>query len=227
MHAFPGPSSQSSISRSLQRAEVLLRSTLNPSLKWLFHGRNKDEEEEERNFVAANNLTSRSSARLLRLQQALLTVAPQWQLVSGAQMGSPQVCVKGLPADGGVLLLPSASSLQKNYRALWRLLEQRSLLIFIHEYTRRAGIAAAYISRVRHLLEKSRLTLNQAPSNWYSLRVGLGSLSQELRIHLNHWSCLFSRVQSDQYLRPALVRHTKLLVEIKQTLDLLGLQALV
>lgn len=67
----------------------------------------------------------------------------------------------------------------------------------------------------------------QAPSNWSSLRVGLGSLSQELRIHLNHWSCLFSKVQSDQYLRPALVRHTKLLVEIKQTLDLLGLQALV
>ncbi|XP_019109901.1 uncharacterized protein ccdc142 isoform X2 [Larimichthys crocea] len=222
-----GPSSQRSISRSLQRAEVLLRSTFNPSLKWLFHGRSEDEEEEEQNFVVAHNLASRSSARLLRLQQALLTVAPQWQLVGGAQMGSPQVSVKCLPAEGGVLLLPSSSSLQKNYRALWRLLEQRSLLIFIHEYTRRARIAAAYISRVRHLLEKSRLTLNQAPSNWSSLRVGLGSLSQELRIHLNHWSCLFSKVQSDQYLRPALVRHTKLLVEIKQTLDLLGLQALV
>ncbi|TKS71960.1 Coiled-coil domain-containing protein 142 [Collichthys lucidus] len=222
-----GPSSQRSISHSLQRAEVLLRSTFNPSLKWLFHGRSEDEEVEEQNFVVAHNLASRSSARLLRLQQALLTVAPQWQLVGGAQMGSPQVCVKGLPAEGDVLLLPSSSSLQKNYRALWRLLEQRSLLIFIHEYTRRTRIAAAYVSRVCHLLEKSRLTLNQAPSNWSSLRVGLGSLSQELRIHLNHWSCLFSKVQSDQYLRPALVRHTNLLVEIKQTLDLLGLQALV
>ena len=91
MCAPPGSWSQSSISRSLQRAETLLRSTFNPSLKWLFHGRSQDEEEEEGNFVVAHNLVSRSSARLLRLQQALLTVAPQWQLVGRAQTGSPQV----------------------------------------------------------------------------------------------------------------------------------------
>lgn len=57
--------------------------------------------------------------------------------------------------------------------------------------------------------------------------IGLGSLNQELRVHLNHWSCLISKVQSDHYLRTALVQQTRLLVEIKQTLDLLGLQALV
>ncbi|XP_054453519.1 uncharacterized protein ccdc142 isoform X2 [Anoplopoma fimbria] len=232
-----GSWSQRSISRSLQRAETLLRSTFNPSLKWLFHGRSQDEEEDEGNFVVAHNLVSRSSARLLRLQQALLTVAPQWQPVSGAQRGSPQVCVKGIPSEGGVLLLPSSSSscsysvLQGHYRALWRLLEQRSLLLFIHEYTRRARLTAAYISRVSHLLEqqleKSHRTPSQTPSSWSSAGVGLGSLSQELRVHLNHWSCLFSKVQSDHYLRPALVQQTRLLGEIKQTLDLLGLQALV
>ncbi|XP_074503885.1 uncharacterized protein ccdc142 [Sebastes fasciatus] len=227
-----GSWSQRSISRSLQRAETLLRSTFNPSLKWLFHGRIQDEEEAEGNFVVAHNLVSRSSARLLRLQQALLNVAPQWQPVGRAQMVSPQVCVKGLPAEGGVLLLPSSSSfLQGHYTALWRLMEQRSLLLFIHEYTRRARLAAAYISRVSHLLEdqrkKSHLTLYQTPSSWSSTRVGLCSLSQELRVHLNHWSCLFSKVQSDRYLRPALVQQTGLLAEIKQTLDLLGLQALV
>ncbi|XP_044219292.1 uncharacterized protein ccdc142 isoform X2 [Thunnus albacares] len=216
-----GSWSQSSISRSLQRAETLLRSTFNPSLKWLFHGRSQDEEEEEGNFVVAHNLVSRSSARLLRLQQALLTVAPQWQLVGRAQTGSPQVCVKGLPAEGSVLLLPSSSSfLQGHYRALWRLLEQRSLLLFIHEYTRRARLTAAYISRVSQLL-------NQNPSNCSSFRVGLGSLCQELRVHLNHWSCLSSKVQSDHYLRLALIQQATLLLEIRQTLDLLGLQALV
>ncbi|XP_035856796.1 uncharacterized protein ccdc142 isoform X2 [Sander lucioperca] len=224
-----GSWSQSSISRSLQRAETLLRSTFNPSLKWLFHGRSEDEEEEH--FVAAANLVSRSSARLLRLQQALLTVTPQWQLVGGAQTGSHRVCVKGLPAEGGVLLLPSSPSLQGHYTALRRLLEQRCLLLFVHEYTRRARLTAAYISRVSHLLEgqlkKPHLTPNQTPSSWSSIGVGLGSLSQELRVHLNHWSCLFSKVQSDHYLRPALVQQTRLLAEIKQTLDLLGLQALV
>ncbi|XP_039978861.1 uncharacterized protein LOC120787271, partial [Xiphias gladius] len=64
-------------------------------------------------------------------------------------------------------------------------------------------------------------------SNWSSFKVSLCSLSQELRVHLNHWSCLSSKVQSDHYLRPALVQRTMLLVEIKQTLDSLGLQALV
>lgn len=89
--APPGSWSQRSIASSLQRAESLLRSTFNPSLKWLFHCRGQDEEEDEGHFVVAHNLVSRSSARLLRLQQALLTVAPQWQQVSWAQRGSPQV----------------------------------------------------------------------------------------------------------------------------------------
>lgn len=96
MFFFPGSWSQRSISRSLHRAETLLRSTFNPSLKWLFHGHSPDEEEEEEegNFVVAHNLVSRSSARLLRLQQALLTVAPQWQPVGVAQtlQVSPGYC---------------------------------------------------------------------------------------------------------------------------------------
>ncbi|XP_054872346.1 coiled-coil domain-containing protein 142 isoform X4 [Amphiprion ocellaris] len=162
-----GYMSQSSISYSLQRAEVLFKNTFNPSLKWLFHGHSEDEEEE--NFVVAYNLVSRSSARLLRLQQTLLIMSPQWQLVGEAQMTSPQACVKGLPGEGGVLFLPSFCCLQGHYRALWMLLNQRSSLVFIHEYSRRARLAAAYVARVRHLLEhqlkNSYLTPNQVISS--------------------------------------------------------------
>lgn len=216
------------MSRSLQQAEVLIRSSFNPSLKWLFWGHGQDQE--EKNFVVAHNLVSRSSERLLHLQQALLSVAPQWQLVGSARLSqvnlyslqcnwivmgvrrtwvnessrslisskitssafwlfnchfwdeviilnkhrscynwvhnllsslpppppSNQVCFKGMPDEAGVLLLPSSSSLQGKYRAQWRLLEQRSLLIFIHEYTRRARLAAVYISSVSRLLEHHR-----------------------------------------------------------------------
>lgn len=67
----------------------------------------------------------------------------------------------------------------------------------------------------------------QGLSSWSSHWVGLSSLSQELRVHLNHWSCLFSKVKSDDYLRPALVQQTRLLGEIRHTLDSLSLQALV
>uniref|UniRef100_A0A8C2WSB5 Coiled-coil protein 142 C-terminal domain-containing protein n=1 Tax=Cyclopterus lumpus TaxID=8103 RepID=A0A8C2WSB5_CYCLU len=214
-----------SISSSLQRAESLLRSTFNPSLKWLFHCRSHDEEEVEGHFVVAHNLVSRSSARLLRLQQALLTKqCPNLSFKPSSSLPPYQVCVKGIPVDGVILLLPSSSSvLQGHYTALWRLLEQRSLLLFIHEYTRRARLAAAYVSRVSHLLEEQLEKSHRTPQ-----QVRLNDRkAQELRVHLNHWSCLFSKVHSDHYLRPALVQHPRLLVEIKQTLDLLVLQALV
>ncbi|XP_072252351.1 uncharacterized protein ccdc142 [Leuresthes tenuis] len=219
--------SQRSISRSLLRAESLFRSTFNPSLKWLFHDHSQDEE--ENNFVVAHNLVSRSSARLQRLQQSLLDVACQWQLVGGAQMGSPQVCVKGLPVEGGVVL--HSSSIQGEYRVLRRLLEQRSLLLFLHEYTRRVRLTAAHTSRVNNLLEqqlnRSASKENETPSSWSSFRVGLGSLSQELRVHLSHWCCLFSKVHSDHYLRQALAHQSRLLEKMKRILDLLGLQLLV
>ncbi|MEQ2245374.1 hypothetical protein ILYODFUR_027190, partial [Ilyodon furcidens] len=121
--------SQTSISQSLQRAEILFKNTFNPSLKWLFHIPSQDEKEE--NLVVVDNLVSQSSARLQRVQQHLLTVVLQWQLVGGGFIG---------PLPG-------------QYKALWRLFEQRSLLLFIHEYTRRVHLTAAFITRVNYLLQ--------------------------------------------------------------------------
>lgn len=63
-------------------------------------------------------------------------------------------------------------------------------------------------------------------SSWSSDWGGLSSLSQELRVHLNHWTCLISKVKSDDSLRPALVQQTRLLDETRHTLDSLSLQAL-
>uniref|UniRef100_A0A671VRD6 Coiled-coil protein 142 C-terminal domain-containing protein n=1 Tax=Sparus aurata TaxID=8175 RepID=A0A671VRD6_SPAAU len=136
--------------------------------------------------------------------------------------------------------MPSTSLLQGSYRTLRRLLEQRSLLLFIHEYTRRAHRTAKnHVDfrtetwlRCKHKhgnsnTKDSRGAYSQTQAFPPPLQVGLGSLSQELRVHLNHWSCLFSKVHSDYHLRAALVQKSRLLVEIKQTLDLLGLQALV
>ncbi|KAM6924022.1 glycerophosphocholine cholinephosphodiesterase ENPP6 [Xenentodon cancila] len=227
--SISGNWSQSSICHSWQRAELLLRSTLNPGLRWLLHDQSQSEEED--NFVAAHNLVSRSSIRLQRLQQSLLTLAVQWQLVGGAQAGSPKACVKGLQDEGDVILLPSLSSLQQQYRALCKLLEQRSVLLFIHEFTRRVRLAAAYLSRVRHLLElqirKPHCRHQQNPSTCFPFQVSVSSLIQELRVHLNHWFCLLSRVHSDPYLRWAISHHTDLLKKMKGTLDLLCLQILV
>uniref|UniRef100_A0A3Q2Y1N9 Coiled-coil protein 142 C-terminal domain-containing protein n=1 Tax=Hippocampus comes TaxID=109280 RepID=A0A3Q2Y1N9_HIPCM len=220
-----GSWSQRTISR-------LLRSTLNPRMKWLLPGHSQDdyedEGEEEGNFVVACNLVSRSSVRILRLQNALLSMSMQWQHVSGAQMGYPKICVKGKTVSGdGLLFVPALPFLSKHYRALWRLLEQRSLLLFIHEYTRRAHLTAVYISKLGRLLEdllrKSHISSNPEGRT----KVQLVSLCREFRIHVNHWPCLYAKVQSDHYLRHALAQQKKLLDEIRRTLDLLSLQVLV
>ncbi|XP_061835609.2 uncharacterized protein ccdc142 isoform X3 [Nerophis lumbriciformis] len=212
-HNTNGSWSQRTISR-------LLQSTFNPRMRWLFDYSEEDEEEEEGNLVMAYNLVSRSSARLLRLQQVLLSVPMLWQHVSA----SSKVCVKVCSAGSEILL-------NEHYRALCKLMEQRSLLLFIHEYSRRARLTAAYISKVGQLLEdllrKSHLTSKQTPHLCSSVGVHLSSLCQEFRIHVNHWSCLSAKVQSDRYLRRALSQQNKLLGDIRQTLDLLGLQALV
>ncbi|KAM4732860.1 uncharacterized protein ccdc142 [Anableps anableps] len=199
-----GNCSQTSMYWSLQRAEILFRNAFNFSLKCLFHVPSQEEEQE--NLVVAHNLVSRSSARLQRMQQQLLTVVFQQQPVGGGLMGS-------IPGQ---------------YRNLCRLFEQRSLLLFIHEYTRRVCLSAAFISRVNHLLQhqlkKLHLTHTQVLLGSPSSIISLVSLSQEFRLHLNHWSFLYSQVHSDHFLRQALVSQTKMLEGMKQTLNLLGQQ---
>uniref|UniRef100_A0A665V5E3 Coiled-coil protein 142 C-terminal domain-containing protein n=1 Tax=Echeneis naucrates TaxID=173247 RepID=A0A665V5E3_ECHNA len=208
-----GSGSQGCIFRSLQQAETLISTTFNPSLRWLFHNRGQDQEAEEEHFVVVHDLVSQSSARLLRLQQALMTVSRELCVFEGGHRCVSNLCVStqqqvyvpGIRAEG-------------HYRTLWRLLEQRSLLLFIHEYTRRARLATVFVGRVSQLLEE---LLNR--SYLHQVRVTCRTLWD----HLNHWSCLFSKVQSDYYLRPLLVRQTGLLIKMKHSLDSLSLQALV
>uniref|UniRef100_A0A3P9LY74 Coiled-coil domain containing 142 n=1 Tax=Oryzias latipes TaxID=8090 RepID=A0A3P9LY74_ORYLA len=232
-----GRRSQSSLCRSLQKAELLLRNTFSPSLKWLLHDPSQDEEQ---NFVLAHNLVSRSSVRLQRLQVALLTLAPQWQLVGHSADGKNpfmwrsccpplQACGRRPSSERVVFHLLPFCHLPDRYSALWKLLEQRELLLFVHEYTRRLRLMTAYTSRVQLNVFIKPLKLffffqnspDSAPS-W----VGLCSLSQELRIHLSHWACLSSRIQSSDCLRRAMARHSRMLQAVKESLDLLGLQVL-
>ncbi|XP_015257696.1 PREDICTED: coiled-coil domain-containing protein 142 [Cyprinodon variegatus] len=116
-------------------------------------------------------------------------------------------------------------SLPEQYPALWRLMEQRSLLLFIHEFTRRVRLSAAFISRLIHLLQE--LPLNQVPSSSPSSRTCLVSLIQEFRLHLTHWTCLYSGVGSDPCLRRALLPQTRMLEEMKRTLDMQASKLLV
>ncbi|CAL8264305.1 unnamed protein product [Lota lota] len=219
-----GPSPQSSISRSLQRAEALLRTTFNPSLKWLLrrHSQDKESGEEVGSFVAAHNLVSHSSARVSRLQQGMLSMAAQRPLVRESE-ALLQVCVRGSSQEGCIIQQLSSPTQQCCFRALWSLMEQRSQLRFMHEYARRAHCASAYVSKLA-LLE-GQLRRPQKACDSFSLKIL--PLCQELRLHLNHWSCLSTKVRSNTFTRLALASHNNIIVEMKRTLDTLALQALV
>ena len=66
----------------------------------------------------------------------------------------PQVCVRGSSPEGCVLQQLSCPPQQAACRALWGLMEQRSQLLFVHEYARRAGSASAYVSKLALLGER-------------------------------------------------------------------------
>lgn len=59
-----------------------------------------------------------------------------------------KVCVKGSSQDGCVIQQLSSPTQQGYFRALWNLMEQRSQLLFVHEYARRVHCASAYVSRL-------------------------------------------------------------------------------
>ncbi|KAJ3605592.1 hypothetical protein NHX12_027637 [Muraenolepis orangiensis] len=219
-----GPWPPSSMSRSLQRAEALPRTTANPSLKWILHSQEK---EAEGSFVATRHLVSRSSARFLRLQRGMLGIASQRPLVRESE-ARLQMCAKGSSQEGCVVQQLSSPTQQGCFTALWKLMEQRSQLLFVHEYSRRVHCASAFVSRLALLeckLGRPHLTGNPKTLDTFSLDVV--PLSQELRVHLNHWSCLSAKVRSDPFLRLALAPLPNVLVETKRSLDGLALQALV
>ncbi|XP_046873342.1 uncharacterized protein ccdc142 isoform X2 [Hypomesus transpacificus] len=231
--------SQNSISKSLQRAEALLRTHFNPSLRWLLGGKAEDDpwdSESQDTFVAYQNLTSRSSLRLQRLEQGMLGASQQCQVVREPCTGFTQGWVRGLGTGeaGSVLYHPPSASLSQHYGQLQNLLEQRALLLFLHEYARRSRVASEYVARLAGFLEGELGELEDKDSPFLdrpnsALRQGpgLASLCQELRIHVRHWEALCIRARSDPYLRPVLLQRTGLLEGMRRTLGLLGLQALI
>ncbi|CAL8268896.1 unnamed protein product [Boreogadus saida] len=223
-----GPSPLGSLSCSLQRAEAMLRTSLNPSLKWLLLQNRQDKESggEEGRFVAAHNLVSRSSARVSCLQQGMLGMAAQRPLVRGAD--ALEVCVRGSSPEGCFIQQRSSPPQQAACRALWSLMEQRSQLLFVHEYVRRAHSASAYVSKLA-LLEEClggpQFPLNLKTCGSFSRQ--MVPLGQELRVHLKHWWCLSEKLRSNPFVRRALAPNTNFLVEMKRSLHALALQALV
>ncbi|XP_061108440.1 uncharacterized protein ccdc142 isoform X2 [Conger conger] len=220
---------QSSFSRSLQKAEALLRTRLNPGLRWLLKQKSGDcgsDPENEGTFVACQNLTSRSSRRLQQLEQCVFRLSLHWQVLhtpAGMQCG----CMVPSPDNCEFHHHPAAVTFGQHYSQLQDLLEDRARLLFLHEFARRYQAAAVFVANLAGLLELERELpdaggLRQCPPQGYSIR----GLCEELRVHLGHWSRLHAKARADCWLRPASFWISRTLAGARWNLMLLGLQAL-
>ncbi|XP_022539415.2 uncharacterized protein ccdc142 [Astyanax mexicanus] len=223
--------------KSLQKAEALFRIRFNPSLKWLLRQKGDGscwDYENEDNFVACQNLTSRSSMRLQRLEHNLLSLSSQCRVLRGVR-GCLQGCVTGLSASGEADFYhhPQAAAFSQHYVQLQHLLEQRAQLLFLHEFGRRSRVASCFVTRLGDVLERARLLLLAggggpaaglpSSSTW---NLGLQAMCEELQLHVSHWDLLCARARSDLFLRPVLFNHSEMLGSMRKALSMLGLQAL-
>ncbi|XP_036425233.1 uncharacterized protein ccdc142 [Colossoma macropomum] len=229
---YDGSRSHSPFTKSLQKAEALFRIRFNPSLKWLLRQKSEGscwDYENEDNFVACQNLTSRSSMRLQRLEQNLLSLSSQCRVLRGLG-GCLQGCITGLSTsmEAEFYHHPQAAAFSQHYGQLQQLLEQRAQLLFLHEYGRRCRVASCFVTRLGDVLEKARLLLaggqaaEQPGSPW---NLGLRAMCEELQLHVSHWDLLCARARSDPSLRPVLFSRTEMLGSMRRALWLLGLQA--
>ncbi|XP_030621217.1 uncharacterized protein ccdc142 [Chanos chanos] len=227
---------QGSFTKSLQRAEALLRTRFNPNLKWLLRQKSDDgnwDYENEDNVVACQNLTSRSSVRLQRLEQNLLALSSQYHMLRDPHSGGQlQSCVGRLsPAlDGDFYYHPQVAAFSKHYGQLQQLLEERALLLFFHEYTRRSSVAVSFVAKLGTVLERAQFLLaargqavKHCNSTW---NLGLKILCQELRLHVSHWNLLYAKARTDAYLHRVLFHRMETLSNVRQSLRTLGFQAL-
>ncbi|KAJ8382470.1 hypothetical protein SKAU_G00032480 [Synaphobranchus kaupii] len=222
---------QSSFSRSLQKAEALLWTRLNPGLRWLLKQMSDDggsDPENEDTFVACQNLTSLSSRRLQQLERCMLGLSPQWQ-VQHTPAGTQCACIRVLsPDESEFHHHPAAVYFGQHYAQLQDLLEDRARLLFLHEFARRYQAAATFVTNLAGLLERERASAGGAMGRGLcpSWGYGVGALCEELRVHSGHWGRLRAKARADRWLRPASFWSSRTPEGARRSLTLLGLQAL-
>ncbi|XP_060783445.1 uncharacterized protein ccdc142 isoform X3 [Neoarius graeffei] len=186
--------------------------------------------ENEDNFVACQDLTSRSSQRLQHLERTLLSLRSQCHVLHGSG-GCLRGCITGLSTSGEAEFYhhPQAAAFSQHYAQLQHLLEQRAQLLFLHEYGRRCRAARCFITRLGDVLGKACLLASRGQSSKEhddcSWNLELRAMCEELQVHISHWDMLHARVRADPFLR-TVFSHTEMLHSMQRGLWLLGQQAL-
>ncbi|XP_067312507.1 uncharacterized protein ccdc142 [Pseudorasbora parva] len=207
---------QGPFTKSLQRAEALLRSRLNPSLKWLMRQKSKDGSWDSESEICG------SSRSVQRLGRALQSLGSQCQTLRDPTSGGrPIGCFTAL-SDEGFYHQSQGAVFSQHYCQLKHLMEQRAKLLFLLEYARRAQASTCFVAQLGSVLERTRLLLadrGQPNSTW---TLNLKSLCQEMQDHIRHWEVLWTKARSER----VLLSHVEMLRSMRRTLHQLGFQAL-
>ncbi|XP_026864438.2 uncharacterized protein ccdc142 [Electrophorus electricus] len=223
-----------SFPNSVKEKEALCWIGSNPGLTWLV--RQKDEGDgrdyaNEDDFVPCQNLTSCSSLHFQQLKKTLLSLNSQCHVLCGPG-GCLIGCITGLSTstETDFFHQPQAAAFSQHYGQLQNLYEQRTQLLFLHEFSCRCRMANCFVKGLGNMLEKVRLLLvdrSQASERTnFAWNLGLGAICEELQLHVSHWDLLWANMHSNPSLRSVLFSHTQVLSSMQRALWLLGLQAL-
>lgn len=225
----PVPWGRSAISWSLGKAESLLRDRLKPGLRGLLGytaddgGSATGDFEDDDTLAGCQNLTTRSSCRLQRLEQGMLGLSQQYHVMREPGWGA-RACIRGCLSDGEFYCYPEAAAVGQQYGQLHSLLEERAQLLFLQEYTRRTAAAASFVEDLTHLLEQEWLPFG-ADARGPVWGNGVGAACADLRVHVGHWEQLCAKARADPWLRGAPSRMERAFGGARQTLSMLSLQA--
>uniref|UniRef100_A0A671KHM2 Coiled-coil domain containing 142 n=1 Tax=Sinocyclocheilus anshuiensis TaxID=1608454 RepID=A0A671KHM2_9TELE len=207
----------------------MFRNRFNPSLKWLMGQKDQDGTWDSE----SESVTSCSSRNIQCLGQTLQSLSSQCHTLRGPASGGRLFgCVIGLSSseEDDFYHHHQFAAFSQHYSQLQHLMDHRAQLLFLHEYSRHTHVATCFVVQLDSVLEKTYLLLadrgqvaEQPNSTW---NLSLRALCQEMQVHINHWDLLWANAQSDFHLRRALFSRVKTLAFMRQTLHLLGFQAL-
>uniref|UniRef100_A0A672UT19 Coiled-coil domain containing 142 n=1 Tax=Strigops habroptila TaxID=2489341 RepID=A0A672UT19_STRHB len=217
----PGSSSRGSLSRSLRKAEAMLRGCVSPGLRRLLPprrgpgGEEEDEDEDEEEEASALLIPLERSFPGLR-RCLCVWEDPRTETFHGHVQ--PQPGDSTATAAAAFSYHPVHPRVAERGAALHALLRHRHLLRLARDFSRRLKAASDFLRRLQTLLEQPVPEPGAGPP--------LRELCRELRAHTGHWSALRRRLRGDPWLRALVLHRREAVAHMRRALVVLALQAL-
>ncbi|XP_074848232.1 coiled-coil domain-containing protein 142 isoform X2 [Carettochelys insculpta] len=218
--ADSGCSSLSSFAKSLQKAEALLWSCVNPGARCLLQQCASAYASDEEDSPGA-------LARLAQVEHSLLGLRRCLCVQENPRTETFRGHIKPAASDaaqGTFCYHPTYPSVAKHGATLHALLQHRHHLRLSREYSRRLKGASDFVRHLLALLAEQQ----QAPPDWGGDPGGsrqLRGLCEELRTHTSHWSGLQRKLRGDPWLRALLLQQHESVRHMKWVLGLVALHA--